>query len=263
MGDLYLARVIDVKTIDEPPIELAGERFEDDFAEELEELGIEPAESMSYPTFVEQIASWAKGRSAEQAMTDLGQGIFYNRDVIEALQQGKAPASADLWLAAASWIGHNAMRRAFDSLPPVEAKLVSIQAVTISADAGLPKPGSACNAFCLRLLTEACEYYDKSPIYLHFGKDDEWAQEDFGGKEDDVLGIVPFASCLDWIELKFDDEFKAAQKNTWWAKEADVQALNEPSDNLPYAIGTYEIVTFSGWVPELTRDTFRSRAYGF
>ncbi len=164
----------------------------------------------------------------------------------------------------AYWLSEWMARKYRETVGLEPLTLVTVELAQIHPDAWFPSDEERAARFCTRVLTEAFPpYYDRSPIYRHFesyGRD-AWAQTDFSGGEADVFGIVLEVRNTRTIDMQVESEnFWESHSNQWWAS-ARRWCGDVPSDNVPFQVRTYEILTHPAWLGEL-KDRFESRAYG-
>jgi len=249
MSDLYVVCLRASEQCTDVPAGLSDPRRSAELADYLGELGLDvPDEPLGPGTFVAALCAW--GRAQRDLPGATSKGPRFCATLAQLRGDPRTVDPRNLPFVGATWLANQAYH-ALDprTYPAISAQLVTLEALTIHADAGLPAR-SGLNAWALRQLTQASERrYDASPMYRHFGDRDEWAQGDFAGKEDDVDGMVPFVEVVAQREIEFKPSFFAEHAGAWWIDHA--RRISGPSDNLPYAVGTYRVLTFPAWVPDL------------
>lgn len=248
MSDLYVACLRATESLTEVPEGPFDPGCAAELADYLGELGVEASKGALHPAaFVSALRAW--GSAQRDLPGAAGQGPRFRETLAQLRADPRTVDARNLPFVGHTWLANQAYHtldpRAFPAIP---AQLVTLEVLTIHADAGLPTRRGR-KAWALRQLTQATPHLATSPIYRHFGDHDEWARGDFGGKEDDVDGIVPFVDVLAELELQFRPGFLDEHADAWWTPHA--RRLSGPSDNLPHAVGSYRVITFPSWVPDL------------
>lgn len=248
MSDLYVACLRASERVTEVPEGPSDPRWSAELSDYLEALGLTVPEGPLHPgAFVAALREW--GRTQRDLAKAACQGPRFRETLAQLHADPRTVDSRNLPFVGHTWLANQAYH-ALDprAYPAIFGQLVTIEVLTIHADAGLPARRGR-KAWALRQLTQATARCDTSPMYRHFGDHDEWAQGDFGGKEDDVDGIVPFVDVIAELAIEFRPSFFDEHASAWWIPHA--RRLSGPSDNLPYAVGSYRVLTFPSWIPDL------------
>jgi len=248
MSNLYAASLRACERVTDVPEGPTDPRWSTELADYLGELGLTVPEEPLHPSaFVAALREW--GSTQRDLSSAACRGPRFRETLAQLRADPRAVEPRNLPFVGHTWLANQAYH-ALDprTYPAITGQLVTLEVLTIHADAGLPTRRGR-KAWALRQLVQASPRCEESPMCRHFGDHDEWAQGDFGGNEDDVDGIVPFVDVIAELELEFRPTFFDEHAGAWWIPEA--KRLPGPSDNLPYAVGSYRVLTFPAWVPDL------------